>query len=225
MSGKTLRWITVAASIALLGGCIVSDQITTIIIRPDGSADLIMVQSNIHSSEEGEKGAQELKRFVEEFDAHQDAEEQRIKRAGGTVVEARWLRREEPFANVLVAKLPGASALEAFCTIKEENGGTTLQSRFTASGKRRKFSAAVSLPKDEKPGEARSTIRALREAQASGLSETRFVVPGGLIVDSRGFTVAADKRSALLEPDQILEMLKEARGKVEIFLEWELTGN
>ena len=65
------------------------------------------------------------------------------------------------------------------------------------------------------------TVEELRASQANGLAETRFAVAGGKIVDARGFAVAADKQSALLEPKAILELLKNRR-QIEAFIEWEL---
>ena len=51
-----------------------------------------------------------------------------------------------------------------------------------------------------------------------------MVVAGGRIVASRGFTVAADKRSALLEPSELLALLQKEQ-VVELFLEWEVESN
>ena len=82
----------------------------------------------------------------------------------------------------------------------------------------------IKLPKDQKPGESgKATVRELREEQANGISETRMVVAGGQIIASRGFTVAGDKRSALLEPSELLALLKR-KPVVELFLEWEVDG-
>jgi hypothetical protein len=214
------------ATLSLLGGCIVSDEITTLTILPDGSASWVKFQSNIHSSETGAKGAEELKRFVEEFEAHKDTDYQNIRRAGGEVLEARWVRREEPYAKLMVARLPSASSLRDFCTIKGEKGEVIAQPRFTQSGKRRRFSVEIQASKDERPAEAkRPTTHELRQAEANGISETRIAVAGGQIVASRGFTVAADKRSALLEPVEIQGLLEAGREKVELFLEWDLSDN
>ena len=225
MARRTLLGVS-AATLALFAGCIVSDQVTTLTIQPDGSADWVKFQSNIRSTEKGAKGAQELKQFVEEFDTHKDADYQQITQAGGVVLEARWLRREEPPANLIVAKFPNASVLQEFCTIKGEKGEVIAKARFTENGKRRRFSIVVPVPKDEKPGEpATPTIKQLRQDQANGISETRIVVPGGQIVDSQGFTVAADKRSALLEPAEIRSLFQSGREQVELFLEWELAVN
>ena len=208
-----------------LASCIVSDQITTFTIQPDGSADLVKFQSNIRSTEAGEKGAQELKQFVKEFDANQDADYLHITRSGGTVLEARWLRREEPYANVVVAKFPSSSALLEFCTIKGEKGETIARPNLTQDGKRRRLSIEVPVPKDQKQDDgSKQTIQQIRQEQASGISETRIAVSGGLIINSRGFTIATDKRSALLEPAEIRAQIEAKQEKVELFLEWELAG-
>jgi hypothetical protein len=218
------RLLVTAAGLAMLAGCIVSDEVTTITIEPDGSADCVRFQSNIRSSEEGAKGAEELKRFVAEFDAHRDAEYLRIQEAGGEVREARWLRKAEPYANIMVARLPNARALENYATIKNEKGDVVVRGRFTQVEKRRRFSIEIALPEEDKPKPPpEPSVEGLRKEQANGLSETRFAVAGGRIVDSRGFTVAADGRSALLEPGRILTLLQKEK-KVEVFLEWELAG-
>jgi hypothetical protein len=44
----------------------------------------------------------------------------------------------------------------------------------------------------------------------------------GTITASRGFTVASDKASALLDVREILQLLRN-QSDVEIFLEWEVT--
>ena len=55
---KTALLSTAAARIILIAGYIVSDELTTITIQPDGSADWVRFQSNIRSTEKGEKGTQ-----------------------------------------------------------------------------------------------------------------------------------------------------------------------
>jgi hypothetical protein len=215
-----------AVALAMLAGCIVSDQVTTITILPDGSADWVRFQSNIRSSEAGAKGAEELKRFVEEFDARRDPDQLRIKEVGGEVLESRWLRKAEPHATLVVARLPSARALEDYATFKDDKGEVVARARFTQAEKRRRFSIEIPVPKEEKAKEAapEPSIEDARKEQANGISETRIAVAGGRIVDSRGFTVAADGRSALLEPRRIEALLREAGEKLEIFLEWEIVG-
>jgi hypothetical protein len=51
--------------VGLMAGCIVNDELTTITIQPDGSADIVKFRSNIRSSEKGRKGEAELQRYVE----------------------------------------------------------------------------------------------------------------------------------------------------------------
>ena len=224
----TIRCILmlIVVSLALLASCIVSDRITTITIQPDGSADLVKFQSNIRSTEKGEKGAQELKQFVEEFDAHKDADFLRITQSGGKVLEASWLRREEPYANFLFAKFPSAAAFLEFCTLKDDKGVTIGRPRFTQDGKRRRLSIEIAVPKDQKQDNgSKPTIQEWRQEQANGISETRVAVSGGQIIDSRGFTVAGDKRSALLNPEELRDLIRTKREKVELFIEWELAGN
>jgi hypothetical protein len=222
---KTTLLLTAAATLAFVAGCIVSDQITTITVQPDGSADWVKFQSNIRSTETGAKGAEELRRFVEEFDAHKDSDYVQITESGGDVLDARWVRNEEPYANIVTARFPNWTALEKFCTIKDEKGNVIARPQFTQNGNRRKLSLVVPVPKDEKPAEKPEfTIEKLRQDQANAVSETRIVVTGGQIIASQGFTVASDKRSALLEPAKIEVLFQTDREQVELYLEWELAG-
>ncbi|MBI1903471.1 MAG: hypothetical protein HYS13_20400 [Planctomycetia bacterium] len=228
MRFKPATWLTGAALVAIaltIGGCIAGDQLTTITIHPDGSAEFVKFQSNIRSTETGEKAAEELRGYVEEFAAQRDADSLHIRNSGGEIVESRWIRSEAPYANVLVARFPRAAALEAYFTYKGEQGESQVVTRFTQDGRRRKLSFTITVPKDgEVPVLAQTTIQELRASQANGMSEMRFVVAGGKIVASRGFTLADDKQSALLALHDIQELLKTARDTVELFLEWELAA-
>lgn len=204
-------------------GCIVSDELTMLTIQPDGSADWIKIQSNIRSTESGEKGAQELKKFIDEFDARSNSDFVRVGEAGGEIVDARWIRREEPYATIVKAKFPTAAALERFGTIKNEQGEVIAPVRFTKEGNRRKISLVVPIPRDEQPTtQTTPSPKELREQQANGFSETRVAVAGGRIIASQGFVVASDKRSCLLDANQITELLRNRPEHVELFIEWEL---
>jgi hypothetical protein len=212
----------ILALAAMLGGCIVSDQLTTITIHPDGSAEFIKVLLNVHSSETGAKADEELQRYAAEFNAGKDPDLVRIADAGGRVLESRWIRSDPPCAAMIVAKLPSAAVLEKAFSFNESNGESVATARFTRDGARRKFSLLMALPRDQVESLApEKSVQELRANQANGLSEMRFVVAGGKISSVRGFTVARDKQSALLEPKAILEMLRTQR-PVEVFIEWEV---
>ncbi len=220
---NAILFFTAAIVSSLIAGCIVSDELTTITIQPDGSADWIRFQSNIRSTEPGAKGAQELKKFVDEFDVRSNSDFTRIIEAGGEVIESRWVRREEPSANLIKARFPTAAALEKFGTIKNDKGEVIAPVRFTQNGNRRKISLVIPVPRDEQPEiTTPPSPKELREQQANGISETRIVVAAGRIVASQGFVVAADKRSCLLDVNQIAERLRSRPEQVELFIEWEL---
>lgn len=220
-----LFFTATAVAIGLIAGCIVSDELTTLTIQPDGSADWIRFQSNIRSTESGAKGTQELKKFVEEFDARSNSDFARITEAGGELVEARWVRREEPFANVVKVRFPTAATLEKFFTVKNDKGEVVAPVRFTQEGNRRTISVVIPIPRDEPPETTTPpTPKELREQQANGFSETRVAVVGGRIVASQGFIVANDKRSCLLDSAQIQELLRRRPKQLELFIAWDLDG-
>lgn len=217
-----------AGAVLVLQGCIVRDELTTLTVNPDGSAEWVRYQSNIRSTEKGAKGAEELQKFVDEFNARKDPELARMAAAGGEIIEARWIRSAEPYATLVVAQLPTATAVENFFTLKNDKDEVIARPHFTQNGSRRKLAIAIPLPQDdaEKTGESADTknpsLRELRAQQANSISETRLAIARGRIVASQGFAVAADARSCLIDPTRIEELVRSRPETIELFVEWEV---
>jgi hypothetical protein len=219
---RRFKLSTLALAMLALAGCIVGDELTTYTVQPDGVTDYVKFQSNIHSSEKGAKGAEELKTFVSEFDARTNSDYVRIAECGGSVTDARWVRREEPYATLVAARLPSAAALEQFFTFRDK-GEVVAQGRFTSEGNRRRFSISARIPPDQRPPEKPlPSFKEWRKEQANDVSETRLVVPGGHILAAAGFVVANDKRSALLDMTEVEELVRKNGDRVEVFVEWQL---
>lgn len=210
------------STVPLIIGCIVSDELTTITIRPDGSADWVQFKSNVRSSETGDKRAQELLKFIDEFESHTSSDFVRIAEAGGKVLERRWVESEEPYSTLVKARFPTAAALSRFWTVKGQKGEVLAEANFTRELNRRRLS--VTIPGEGGKNETKEPLsfRDFREQQANGISETRIVVTDGQIVASEGFVVAGDKRSCLMDPTRIAELLRSTTEQVELFVEWEV---
>lgn len=210
-------------ALLLAPGCIVLDEITTLSIRPDGSSELVVFHSNVRSTEQGGKAEEELKQFADGFDARTAEDFVRITQAGGEVVDARWIRREVPYSNLVVARFPKSSALEKLGTIQGKEDETRLSTRYTQNGVRRRLTMIVLPPKDFKAADLSDpSPKEARQNQANGLSETRLVFEAGQIVASRGFQVADDRRSALIAVDEIRRLVRENPERIELFIEWEV---
>jgi hypothetical protein len=224
ISRSQTRLVAVLALLLFVGGCVVGDQLTTFTIRPDGSADLVIFRSNLHSTQEGEKGKTELAEYKAQFDTRTDDELARVTLAGGTIVDASWIREQVPLSNLLHARFPNAAALAKYLTIHGEDGSLEVKTEFRAEGARRSLAVTVTVPVDKNhPPEALAVdVEKLRQACANGISETRIALDGGKITTARGFTVAEDKQSALLDPRTLDEILRTG-GKGELLLEWEVS--
>ena len=207
----------------LLSGCIVLDEVTTISVHPDGSASLLIYHSNVRSTEEDANAANELQRYAEDFDARRSDDFARIAQAGGEVVDARWLQREVPYSGVIVAKLPTATSLEKLFSIEGKSDDLRLTTRYSTNGSRRKLTMVVLPPPDFKLADNSARPQnELQQDKANGFSETRVVVIGGKIVTSQGWTVASDKRSALLSLNEIARLLRNSPDRIELFIEWDV---
>jgi hypothetical protein len=212
------------AALAMAGGCVVGDQLTTITICSDGSADLLVMRSNLRSTQQGDDGQKEIADYKTRFDARTEDEFTRIREAGGTAVDGSWVQPEEPLANFVRAHLPTASALEKYGTLKNEDESLRVETQFHLDGSRRRLTVRISVaPALVNAAQVSpSNAEQCRQASANGISETRIAVTGGSITAARGFTVAADKQSALLDGSAIDAVIRTG-GDSELFLEWEVT--
>ncbi|HRA90038.1 MAG TPA: hypothetical protein PK992_18265 [Planctomycetaceae bacterium] len=210
-------------SLLLAGGCVVGDHFTTLTIHPDGSADLLIFRSNLHSTEKGEKGKQELADYKKNFKTQVEDEYARIKDAGGEVTKVLWVREQAPFSNVVRVHLATASTLEKFGTFQTDDGSLRTTATFRSEGSHRRLSIRVTMTSDKKQaiGPLPQDIKELKQAQADALSETRIAVVGGSITAARGFVVAGDKQSAILDLAEIAEVIR-GEAESEFFLEWDV---
>ncbi|MHC4878263.1 MAG: hypothetical protein ACYTGL_17560 [Planctomycetota bacterium] len=215
----------IAAAVILAAGCIISDELTTITLHADGSADLIKFRSNIRSTEQGAKGEQEVQKYIADFDARKDAGMVRVLGSGGEVNEARWIQSREPCSNVVVSRLPTALVVQKFFTITNNQGETLAKPKFTQDGSRRRLSISIPVPDDIAAKSSEPVTREQqRQHQADGISETRFAVAEGRIVASRGVVVSRDRRSCVVDSSTIEQLIREQPDHIELFLEWDLNA-
>lgn len=207
----------------LAGGCIIGDQITTITVHPDGAADLVMFRSNLHSTETGDSAQRELAEYQATFKARTEQSFTHIQDAGGEIVDAGWLSQEPPAANYIYARLPNSTALEKYLTLNPDDG-VELATQFRKEGSRRMLTFELTVPADKAQASHTSPtdMSQLKQMRANGLSETRFAVASGSITDARGFTVAEDNQSALLDTTA-LDHVFQTGGSAELYLEWQVT--
>jgi hypothetical protein len=212
-------------TLLLLAGCIVGDELTTLTVHPDGSAELVILRSNLHSTEKGEKADKEITEYRSRFDTLTDGEFARIQGAGGSIEATTWFRRQAPLSNVVHARFPNAAALEKYWTIRSDDGGSLVTSEFHADGIHRRLTFQVTVPHDEttSPPAAMVDARQFQQSQANGISVNRFAVANGAITGARGFTVADDKQSAVLNSTEIAAVIRDGRGTADLYLAWDVT--
>ena len=221
---KFLNLGLVVALVLSQAGCIIRDEVSTVSIRPDGSAEVVVFHSNIRSLQEGAKGEEALSVYTAQFDTGELEDLVRITQAGGEVLDARWVRREAPLAHLITARLPSAAALEQYGSIEGEDGSLRPATRFEVDGAVRRLTMTVELPADvDIPDAAARAPARVQKDRANAISEMRVVVIDGRITAAQGWTVASDRRSALLSVDDVIEMVRENPERILLVLEWEVT--
>src|SRR5262245_58872812 len=132
----------------LLAGCVIGDELTTVTVQPDGSAELVTVRSNLHSTEKGEQAIQEVAEYQARFDSRSDEEYARVRDAGGGIVATSWIRKESPSSNLFHARLPSAAALEKYWTMHSDDGRSQVTPQFRTEGLHRRLTIRVTMPQD-----------------------------------------------------------------------------
>jgi hypothetical protein len=220
MNAKTYL-LAALVTLLVLAGCIVGDELTTLTVNPDGSAEYVIFRSNLHSTEVGAKADKEVADYKANFDARGNDEFARIEAAGGSIVATNWLRNESPMSSIVHARFPDVAALEKFWTVRSDDGRSQIATEFASDGLKRRLTVRVLVsPEENQPAEAPALP--VQQMLANGVSVTRLAVAGGLITGAHGFTVAADRQSAVVNNDEIADAIREGHGTAELYLEWEV---
>jgi hypothetical protein len=204
-------------SLLLLPGCIVSDQITTLIIQPDGSAEVIVVRSNIHFRGNDEKREEEQEEYRRKFNDGEQFWFDRIQTSGGTIEETRWIKQTPPMANYLRGSLPNQEAVEKLLTL---DNNWKIQSNITTDGSTRTLKVTVIPPPDKKLSAPPADPEKIRKKLANSISHTRIAIQNGKIIEAEGFMVADDGQSALVDEGAFPDRLWKENAGVELLLSW-----
>ena len=205
-------------------GCIVSDRMTTLTVNPDGSAELVSFRSNVRSTLKGDRADKELAEYRKRFDTQGDADMARIRDVGGEILKTVWVRDDVPYSNVMHARFSDASQLEKYCSTVKQGAPAQITTQFRSDGLHRSLVFQVTLSSDALKSSLStpSSLEESRKQLANGISEYRIAVVNGSITAARGFTVATDKQSALLNLSEILELLNDGQGQARFSIEWEV---
>ncbi|NLB69446.1 MAG: hypothetical protein GX804_07165 [Lentisphaerae bacterium] len=205
-------------------GCIVNDDVSVLTINPDGSADLVVFCSNIHSTEKGEKGREEVAGYCRAFDARSRDDMQRLTKAGAVIKSAEWIDKSVPMSNLLQASFPDLESLKSLLNFSDSEGKQTIKPKYTFSNGVGHFSVQVEVNEKDIPDAQDATARyaQFKRDRANSISEMRIAIAGGKITEASGLIVARDGQSALIDSDDILEKLRTNKGKAEFFMQWEI---
>ncbi|MCA9059383.1 MAG: hypothetical protein KDA85_12825 [Planctomycetaceae bacterium] len=211
-------------SALILAGCIVGDQVTTFTINPDGSAELTIWRSNLHSTESGDAAVRELAEFQAAFAAQSGEEFDRIRTAGGTIVSNTLLRDQAPFASVIRARFDSAAVLARYFAAENAENGIRIRTDFTSDGNDRVITFQVIVPDQLRKEFAAKdqTLQQRRQAVADGISETRFAFVGGTITSADGFIIAGDRQSAVLAIDEVMRRINTSEQPAEFRIAWDV---
>lgn len=212
-----IRNTIVLLALLIFPGCIVSDQITTLIIQPGGSAEVIVVRSNIHFRGNDEKREEELEEYRRKFNDGEQFWFDRIQTSGGAIKETRWIKQSPPMANYLRGSLPNQEAVEKLFTLDNK---WKIRTNISTDGSTRTIKVTVTPPPEKKLSAPPADPEKIRKKLANSISHTRIAIQNGKITDARGFVVANDKQSALVDQGAFPDRLWKENKRVKLVLAW-----
>ena len=96
--------------------------------------------------------------------------------------------------------------------------------QFHTDGVHRRLTFRVTVPQDAIASLSSTSTDAqqCQQLQANGISVTRLAVANGAITVARGFTIADDKQSAVLNNAELAEAFRAGNGTAELYLAWDV---
>lgn len=200
-------------------GCISSDTASTLYLEPDGSAEWIIVEHNIRSSEDtAAKRLTEEAGFLAEVEGPRPPLAEALWLAGARDTETLILRRQVPFAVRTVARFDRITDLFArvldACGIPYESSLVP-----EGDGMRWRLDVLIDPEPEGLSAESCSDLSALAEAT----DRLYIVAVNGVIVDAVGFERVGSDEVALIDPDE--EAVQANGGWWRLSLAWRPVPN
>jgi hypothetical protein len=214
---KTAYAAVICILALLFSACVTGDEITSYVIDPDGSVAFSIYRLNLTSdATDGKKAKEELANYIQELEEKRGDFFTKLVKANAKEVKATILRKVSPASVLITGCIPSLNDFAAYISEKDEEGSLvwTPISRECARGFLIEWTALKppkekALPEPVKP-------------RADSFSEMRFALAEGSFTKARGFLIAHDKRSALLDMDTISKMGNWEIPSATLSLEWEI---
>jgi hypothetical protein len=208
---KTICAAMIGMLAFLMSGCITKDEITNVVIDPDGAVTFSIYSLNITSDEKGENGKKEFADYIRGLEEKNGSAIEALAKANATDVKITILRKAAPASVLITGHFPSLKDLAA--GLSDDDISCTAISTEHTRGIRCKATITPSkekeLPEPAKP-------------RANSFSEIRVALAEGIIVKAQGFLVAQDKRSALFDMETLEKMENWKVPSVAILLEWQI---
>jgi len=195
----------------LTSGCITKDEIVSFVIDPDGAVTFSTYVLNITSDLNGEAGKKELADLIRDHEEKKGSYFENLAKANAKNIKVTILRKTSPASGLITARIPSLKDFAA--GLGDDDFNCTALSTEHTRGIRCECiitpSKGKELPEPAKP-------------RANSFSEIRVSLAEGTIVKAQGFSVAQDKRSALVDMETLEKMENWEVPSATILLEWQI---
>jgi hypothetical protein len=190
----------------LVSACVTGDEITTYVIERDGAVSFHIYRSNLTSGQTGDAAKEDLDSYVKNLEEKQDDIFAKLAKANAEEVKVAVLRKTSPASILITGRIP---TLTDFVSYFGDESECTPISRERIRGFRCELSEEPSPEKDQPENAI---------PRADSFNETRFTLAAGSFTNVQGFVPAKDKRSAILDMEELMNTKIQT---IAFSLEWE----
>jgi|WetSurMetagenome_2_1015567.scaffolds.fasta_scaffold11029_4 hypothetical protein len=200
----------------LLSACVTGDEITSYVIDPDGAVAFSIYRHNLTSDEmKAEDAKEDLTTYIRDLEEKRGDLFTQLAKANAQEVRAAILRRASPASILITGHIPSLNDLAAY--LGEEDN----DSSFVCTPISRERTRGLVCELTRKPSKERIKPETVTP-RADSFNETRFALAEGSFTKVQGFSLANNKRSALLDVDAIMKMWNPQIPTIILSLEWQI---
>ena len=199
----------------LLSACVTGDEITSYVIKPDGSIEFSIYRHNLTSDETREKANEELANYISDLEQKRGPVFSAIAKANTRGVQVTILRRTSSGSVLITGSF---LSLDDFAAdMSEENEDQSLACTAISRERVRGIQCESTWQSSKVQAQSETT-----SSSVEPLNGIRFALAEGSFTKAEGFILAHDKRSAILDDKTLSGMWGSQIPSIAFSLEWQI---
>jgi hypothetical protein len=207
---------TILCTLAFLtSACVTGDEITSYVIEADGTIAFSIYRQDLASDQTGEEAKRELAQYIRSLEDRSDSLFTDLAKGHAQEVEVAILRSAFPASVLITGRIPSLHDFAAYLSNEDDD------SSFVCTPFSQDRTHGLLFKVIRKYPAART--QSVNDHSPTGsLDEIRLALTEGQFTKAKGFLLAHDKRSALLDWKALDGQLASSVPSITLSLEWQI---